>query len=464
MSGKARRSSPGRSRAPLPPVTEGPIDVESLDHEGRGVAHADGKVIFVEGGLTGERVTYASRRKKPSYEIAEVVDVQRESPLRAAPRCPHFGDCGGCSMQHLDARAQVAVKQRVLEDNLRHIGKLRPRRMLPPVQGPAWGYRYRARFSVRLVEKKGGVLVGFHERRSSYVADMRECHVVPRHVSALLVPLRGLIASLSIATRCPQIELAIGERSDGAGLVTLLVLRHLEPLSSDDQRKLADFARANDVVFWLQPKGPDTIHPLTGQDDFELSYALPEFDLRFFFRATDFTQVNAGINRVLVGRAIRLLDPQPGERVADFFCGLGNFTLPIARLAREVVGIEGSRTLVERATSNAARHGLDDRATFRVANLFEVSIDDLRALGRFDRWLVDPPRDGAVELVKALAELGDLAPARIVYVSCNPSTLARDAAILIHEAGYVLDLAGVVNMFPQTSHVESIAVFDRLPK
>ncbi len=459
MSAKGAR----RERPPRPdvPAVDGIAEVESLDHEGRGVAHVDGKVVFVEGGLMGERVAYSSRRRKPSFEIAEVVEVLRESAMRVDPRCPHFGHCGGCSMQHLDATAQVAVKQRVLEDNFRHIGKLRPEVMLPPIHGPAWKYRYRARLSVRLVEKKGGVLVGFHEKRSSYVADMRECHVLPAHVSDLLVPLRALVGSLSIARRLPQIELAIGERDDGRGLVTVLVLRHLEPLTQADEVALSRFAAEHPVSLWLQPKGPDSIHALAGQEAFELSYALPEFDVRFRFRATDFTQVNAGINRVLVSRAVRLLALEPDDRVADLFCGLGNFTLPIARRAREVVGLEGSRELVERARYNAGRHGLDDRVRFDVANLFEVDADGLAALGRFDKFLIDPPRDGAVAIAKALAAIRDAGPRRIVYVSCNPSTLARDAAVLVHEGGYRLDAAGIVNMFPQTSHVESIAVFTR---
>lgn len=442
-------------------MTEAIVTIESLDQEGRGVGRADGKVIFVEGGLAGERIRYASRRRKPSYEIAEVVEVLRESPARVTPRCPHFGACGGCSMQHLDTKTQVAVKQRVLEDSLWHVGRLRAQTILAPIRGPAWGYRFRARLSVRYVEKKGGVLVGFHEKRSSFVADMRECHVLPAHVSALLMPLRGLVASLSIARRLPQIELAIGESPSGAS-ETVLVLRILEPLARDDEAKLATFAREHRVVFWLQPKGPDTIRPLDAASPSELHYALPESDVRLAFRPTDFTQVNPAINRVLVGRALRLLGVQSEDRVADLFCGLGNFSLPIARLAREVVGIEGSAALIERAASNARAHGLDAKTTFVAADLFEVDAAYFDRLGSFDKMLIDPPREGAVAVVKALSEAGARAPGRIVYVSCNPATLARDAAVLVHEGGYLLSDAGIVNMFPQTSHVESIAVFVRL--
>jgi 23S rRNA (uracil1939-C5)-methyltransferase len=442
--------------APDAPV----LTVESLDHEGRGVGHADGKVIFIDGALAGERVSYASRRKKASYEIADVGRIITASAARVVPRCPHFGTCGGCAMQHLDATSQVAVKQRILEDNLWHIGRIRPQRVLPPIHGPSWGYRHRARLSVRLVEKKGGVLVGFHERRSSYVADMRVCHVVPPHVSALLVPLRELVGSLSIARRLPQIELALGEGATPRDLHTVLVLRILEPLSTEDEQRIDAFAARYDVAIWLQSKGPDTVVPMRADTPRELHYDLPEFGVRIDFLPTDFTQVNAQINRVLVGRALRLLDAQPGDRVADLFCGLGNFSLPIATRAREVVGVEGSAAMTRRAAQNAARNGLADKASFQVANLFEVGDADLERLGRFDRMLVDPPREGAIAVVKALTARSD-APRRIVYVSCNPSTLARDAAVLTHEGDYVLTQAGIVNMFPQTAHVESIAVFDR---
>ena len=437
------------------------LTIESLDQEGRGIGHANGKVVFVDGALAGEHVSYASRRSKPSYEVADVGRILRASAERVVPRCPHFGYCGGCSMQHLDATAQVAVKQRILEDNLWHIGKVRAERMLSPIHGPAWGYRQRARFSVRLVEKKGGVLVGFHEKRSSFVAEMGECHVVPKQVSDLLMPLRELVASLSIARRLPQIELAIGEGEVPRSRVIVLVLRFLEPLHDPDARLLREFAALHGVVFWLQPKGPDTIVPFDPASPAELSYALPEFGVRIHFMPTDFTQVNADINRVLVGRALRLLDVQPTDRVADLFCGLGNFSLPIACKAREVVGIEGSAAMTGRAAVNAERNGLSDSTSFIATNLFDADAAYFERLGPFDRMLIDPPREGAVAVAKALTAIGNSAPRRIVYVSCNPSTLARDAAVLTHEGDYVLRQAGIVNMFPQTSHVESIGVFER---
>jgi 23S rRNA (uracil1939-C5)-methyltransferase len=429
--------------------------IESVDHEARGVAHHEGKAIFVDGALPGERVLASSYRKKARFENAHITAILKPSSSRVTPRCPHFGVCGGCSMQHADLPTQVAIKQRVLEDNLRHIGRVTPEVILRPIQGPAWEYRYRARFSVRDVPKKGGVLVGFRERSSSYVADMRECHVVPKRISDLLVPLRELVAGLSLHDQLPQIELAIGTKVD------VLVLRILAPLTPEDEEKIKAFAARHPVQFWTQTKGPDTVLPFWPLDMPGLTYELPEFGVSMPFTPTDFTQVNHQINATLVGRALRLLDPQPNERIGDFFCGLGNFTLPIATRAREVVGVEGSASLVARAHANAAHNGLAAKASFQVANLFEATPESIAALGHFDKVLIDPPRDGAMELVKALGSQGEAAPSRIVYVSCSPSTLARDAEALVNLYGYALKAAGVVNMFPHTSHVESIAVFER---
>lgn len=430
--------------------------IESLDLDANGVSRGDGKVTFVRGALPGERVTAQIVRRKPRFDVAEVVSIERESSLRAIPRCPHFGTCGGCSMQHVEPRAQVSIKQRALEDALWHVGRVRPESMLPPIVGPAFGYRFRARLSVRHVPKKGGVLVGFHERGSSYVADMRECHVVSPQVSALLMPLRELVAGLSIRDRMPQVEVAQGET------VLALVFRILEPLTEADEAALRAFGERHRVELWLQPKGPDSIvlFSTSGGEGSSLHYGLPEFGVTMPFRPTDFTQVNHTINASLVGRAIRLLDPRPTDRVADLFCGLGNFTLPLATRCAAVVGIEGSAPLVKRAEENAAANGLADRCSFRTANLFELGIADWRGLGRFDRVLVDPPREGALAVAQALAAPEAPRPARLVYVSCNPATLARDAAVLVHEGGWTLRQAGAINMFPHTSHVESMAVFE----
>ena len=438
------------------------LNVESLDLEGQGVAHrADGKVVFIEGALPGERVQVNVGRRKNQWEQGQVTAIAQESAQRVTPGCPHFGlhreACGGCKMQHLHPTAQVAVKQRVLEDNLWHLGKVKPERILRPIEGPAWAYRYRARLSVRYVAGKDVVLVGFHERKSRYVADMHSCAVLPPTVSALLPALRALVAAMAERDRLPQIELAMGDA------VVALVLRHLAPLPERDLALLRAFAAAHGVQWWLQPKGPDTVHRLD-EGGPELAYALPEFGVHMPFKPTDFTQVNPHINRVLVQRAISRLDPQPGERVIDWFCGLGNFTLPIARRHAQVLGIEGSQALVERARNNARINAAE--AEFEVRNLLELVPEDLVALGQVDRWLVDPPREGAFALSKAAADLVQagaswVPPRRIVYVSCNPATLARDAGLLVHLAGYRCTQAGVVNMFPHTAHVESMAVFER---
>ncbi|MEO7887832.1 MAG: 23S rRNA (uracil(1939)-C(5))-methyltransferase RlmD [Polaromonas sp.] len=484
---------------PLAAAVEYPpdvLEVESLDIEAQGIAHrADGKVVFIEGALPFERVTANVYRKKSSFEKAMVMAVHRESSQRVRPACPHFGmhtgACGGCKMQHLHVGAQVAVKQRVLEDNLWHIGKVKADNLLRPIEGPAWEYRYRARLSVRYVRKKGAVLVGFHERKSGYVADMTECHVVPRHVSDLLVPLRELIGSMDAKETVPQIELACGDE------VTAMVLRHMEPLSPGDLARLRAFAaQYPGLQWWLQPGGLDTVKlldPSTGSGQaLELSYALPEFDVLMPFKPTDFTQVNPHINQVLVSRALRMLAVQPDERVIDWFCGLGNFTLPLATRAREVLGIEGSEVLVARSRENFERNRPASgvrralaATEFVARNLFEMTPAMLVKDGRADKWLVDPPREGAFELFKSLAALhqqivsgvpcddgdqqqslalnGWSPPQRIVYVSCNPATLARDAGVLVDSGAYRCTAAGVVNMFPHTAHVESIAVFDLAP-
>jgi len=427
--------------------------IESIDHEGRGVAHLDGKVTFIDGGVTGERVLFTRRRSRGNFDLGSVTQVLKASSQRVTPRCQYFGTCGGCAMQHVDPAAQVAAKQRVLEDNLARIGKVTPGQLLPPVLGPAWGYRNRARLSVHYVEKKGGVLVGFHERRSSFVADTLGCEVLPPAVSRLIPELRALFTSLSVRDRLPQLELAVGES------VTVFVLRNLVPIPGEDAARLREFADRHAIQWWLQPKGPETAYPFHPLDAPALDYTLPEFGLRLAYRPTEFTQVNAGVNRVLVGRAVRLLDPHPGERVGDLFCGIGNFSLALASRGADVIGMEGSPSLVERAAQNARANGLEERASFIAHDLYADAEGALERLGRVDKLLIDPPRDGAMEICKALPDAG--APSRIVYVSCSPSTLARDAGALVNVKGYRLVCAGVVNMFPHTGHVESIALFAR---
>ncbi len=446
-------------------MSDNKVNITALDMEARGIGHlrnedgSNGKVIFVDGALPGEVVSIQSYRKKEHWENAFIMRLHHESSQRVEAQCKYFKVCGGCSMQHLAADAQVAVKQRVLEDNLWHIGKVQAQTILRPIHGPTWGYRYRARLSVRNVIKKGVVLIGFHEKKSRYVADMQTCEILPPHISALLLPLRELIAQLSIINDVPQIELAVGDD------VTALVLRIMKPLCADDKILLKKFADEHKVQWWLQSQGLDSVelyYP-SGGSPMPLYYSLPEFGIKIAFKPTDFTQVNSAINRVMVVRALRLLAVQAHERVADLFCGLGNFTLPLATQAKEVVGIEGSKALTLRAQENAAVNDLLHKVSFHVRNLFEVTGDDLLALGKFDRMLIDPPRDGAMAFCEALIHLSrtcaEFLPKRIVYVSCSPATLARDAGLLV-QAGYVTSYAGVINMFPHTSHVESMAVFN----
>jgi 23S rRNA (uracil1939-C5)-methyltransferase len=423
----------------------------------------EGKTIFIDGALPTEKVTFRSHRIKPSYEVANVVDVLKQSNQRVVPKCPHFGLCGGCKLQHLDFAAQVANKQRLLENDLKHIGKVKPDNMLPPIYGPTWGYRHKARLSVKYVEKKQRVLVGFNEKATRYVADMNSCEVLVPEVSALIAPLQAMIVQLSIRDKLPQIELAVGEADLVYGLpVIVLILRIMGELTPSDETLLKAFADDHAVQIWTQTKGPDTIKPYyplgsSSQALPALKYSLPEFDLTYPFKPNEFTQVNPQINQVMIRRAMQLLAPQANEKIADFFCGIGNFTLPIARSGAQVLGLEGLANLVDRANESAALNAISN-TQFGVADLFKMTPADLTALGRFDKWLIDPPRDGAFELIKSLDASNS--PQRIVYVSCNPATLARDAGVLVNEKGYVLKVAGVINMFPHTSHVESIASFE----
>jgi len=510
--------------------------IESLDLEGRGVSRReDGKVIFIEGALPFETVKAQINIRKPKYEEGVCVQVLKESSQRVKPECDYFGlkrtNCGGCKMQHLHGTAQIAIKQRVLEDNLWHIGRVKPQEIMRAVQGPQWGYRFRARLSVRYVRAREHALVGFHERQSRYIADIHSCKILPPHISDMLLPLRALIGSLQAKENCPQIEVACGDE------VTALVLRHLEPLVPSDIEHLKSFAAEHNVQWWLQPSGTDSIHLMDESVPSRLAYSIDEYGVRMPYRPADFTQVNPHINDVLVSKAIKYLQLKSGESVVDWFCGLGNFTLPLASIASKVLGIEGSEILVQRAGENyeynqKRRMSLLDSegnvifkplspTEFVMRNLFEMTPEVLWADGFYDKWLVDPPREGCLALVKALAQICQLPsvrsdrsastsastsasagggvsevnngsdhtkkvneinktnfdemaqdfnsqspvftwrpPKRIVYVSCNPATLARDAQILVQDAGYVCTSAGVVNMFPQTAHVESIAVFD----
>jgi 23S rRNA (uracil1939-C5)-methyltransferase len=439
--------------------------VESLDLQGRGVVRNAGKVTFIEGALPGETIRWEPVRSGRNFDLGQLLQVQRESSLRVRPRCPHFGlqrgACGGCSMQHLEARAQIAVKQRVLEDALWHIGRLKPQQIARPIAGIEWGYRHRARLSVRFVARRGEVLVGFHERASSFVADIRQCDVLAGSVGSLLPPLRALIGSMHMRQRLPQIEVAVTDTGGEARVV--LVFRILEPLSDSDREALVRFGAAHRVSIWVQSAGPASAQPLIDGDERELTLHLPEFGLRLPFGPTDFTQVNHSVNEVLVRRALTLLRPQPTQRALDLFCGLGNFALPLATRMHRVIGIDVNSAQLARAARAAQTNGLQGAVDFVAQDLFGWSRFDWEALiqryGTIERVLIDPPREGALAVARALAS-SPVRPQRLVYVSCNPATLARDCAVLVHEGGWHLSCAGIVNMFPHTSHVESITLLE----
>ncbi|MFZ5536112.1 MAG: 23S rRNA (uracil(1939)-C(5))-methyltransferase RlmD [Pseudomonadota bacterium] len=423
--------------------------ITGFSHEGRGVAQHEGKVVFIDGALMGERVKARLTRTHRRFDEAEVIEVIELSPERVEPRCVHFGVCGGCTLQHMRDTAQIHAKQGVLIDNLRQLGKVEPEQILAPLTGPLWGYRRRARLGVKWVAKKGKVLVGFRERGTPYLAELTRCEVLDPSVGERLEELAGLIAGMEAKERIPQIEVAVGDD------VTALVFRHMDPLSVQDRARLIDYAKATGLHLFLQPAGPDSVHRLWPEEG-ELYYSLPGHEVRIDFLPVDFTQVNGLLNRKMVDLALELLDPKADERVLDLFAGLGNFTLPIARRAAEVVGVEGDEAMVRRGEESARRNGIANTRHF-VGNLFEPDPALPWMKEHYDKILLDPPRAGAMEIMPHLARIK---PKRIVYVSCNPATLARDAGILVNEHGYRLKAAGVMDMFPHTAHVESIAVFE----
>lgn len=426
------------------------VTIKDLSHDGRGVARIGDKTVFVEGALPGEEVDFLYVEQRSKYDVGVVQTVYTASLDRVEPRCPHYGYCGGCGLQHMAPEAQIRAKQGILEENFRRIGKVTPKEILPPLTGAHWGYRRKARLGVRDVVKKGRVLVGFREKRKPYLADMERCEVLHPSVGERLLELSDIIGSLDARAQIAQIEVAVDDSQ------TALVFRNLEPLNDADKARLTGYAQAQELCIYLQPGGPDSVEPLW-PEQIELSYAIPEFDVSFAFLPTDFTQVNADINRAMVPRAIEMLEIQEHERVLDLFCGIGNFTLPLARRAAEVVGVEGDSQLVARARDNAKRNNLFN-VSFHTADLSK----ELEAMPwwkqGFDKVLLDPSRDGAMEAIPYIARLG---VKRIVYVSCNPSTLARDAGLLVNEYGYTLEKAGVMDMFPHTAHVESIALFTK---
>jgi 23S rRNA (uracil1939-C5)-methyltransferase len=438
-----------RSRKNQPP-REFEVEVTDLLHDGRGVGRVEGKAVFVSGALPGELVRVKQTGRNRNFDEGEAIAVLRASPERIAPRCRHFGVCAGCVLQHLGQAQQIAAKQRVLQENFVRIGHVGPARVIEPLVDEAWGYRRKGRFSVRYVEKKGRVLLGFRELDPRKVADLSECHTILPELGTRIPELVALLEGLEGKRTIPQIEFIAG------GGPVALVFRHLEPLSAADLDALTAFAQASGFAVFLQPGGVDSVRPLW-PEQLDLSFAIPAFDLELAFRPLDFIQVNAGLNQKMIARAIELLDPQPQDRVLDLFCGLGNFTLPIARRAGRVVGVEGDAGLVARARENAVRNGLAN-VEFHAADLAKDLSGEPWMRAGFDKLLIDPPRAGAAEV---LAQLPLEGIRRIVYVSCHPGSLARDAGFLVRERGYRLLAAGAMDMFPQTAHVESIALFEK---
>ena len=434
-------------------LSRDPIEVviDSLSHEGRGIANQDGKVVFVDGALPGERVTFQLTNRRKTFDEGKLVEVLEASPDRIEAKCAHYGLCGGCSLQHLSSEDQIKHKQSVLLEQFEHIGGVQPEEVLPPLTSPIWGYRRKARLGAKHVPKKGGALVGFREKASPYIADISQCEILDPTVGLRLMDLRELIDSISIKDRLPQIEVAVGDQDQG------LVFRHLEPFTEDDLSILKAFGEKHQFVIYLQPKGPDTVHQIYPETDVDLFYQAGEDEPVLHFLPTDFTQVNASINKDMIARVLGFMHLGEDDRVLDLFCGLGNFSLPMAKRAAYVLGVEGEAGLVKRAQENAQRNQLDN-AEFVCADLTEDEQVQTIEAGKFNKVLLDPARSGAQEIIEKMSFLG---VDQVIYVSCNPATLARDAGILVKEKGFKMIKAGVMDMFPHTTHVESIAVFER---
>ncbi|MEE8342573.1 MAG: 23S rRNA (uracil(1939)-C(5))-methyltransferase RlmD [Gammaproteobacteria bacterium] len=440
------------SRRKSKPLNQAPVRarIESLSHDGRGVAHIDGKTVFIDGALPDEEVTFRYLSKHRKFDQGQVVEVVTPSADRVEPRCPHFGLCGGCSLQHMEPGAQILAKQKILLENLQRIGGVEPDRILEPLTGPHWGYRNRARLGARYVIKKARVLVGFRERHKSFIADLTRCEVLHPSVGLRITELAELIQKLSIRAHIPQIEVAVGQGT------TALVLRHLEPLDDDDVARLAEFGRSRDLHIYLQPGGVETVTALWPEDS-QLNYQLPRYDIEINFRPTDFVQINPDINIALVDRVVECLNPGPDDRVLDLFCGLGNLSLPLARNAGQVVGVERDVGLLQRAGENAQRNGIEN-AQFHSADLTQDISGSPWAKSAYNKILLDPPRCGAKELMHRIPKWEGR---QVVYVSCHPGSLARDACALVNDYGYRLVSAGVMDMFPHNTHVESISVFEK---
>lgn len=444
-----KRSDP---QSELPSGEEHPVaTVTAFSHDGRGVARFEGKAVFIDGALPGETVRFRYIQRRKRYDNGGLVEILEPSPNRVTPPCPHFGNCGGCDLQHLRPELQLQAKQRILAEQLERLGKVKPESWLAPIAGPALGYRRRARLGVRLVSSEGGVVIGFRQKNKSFLANLETCLVLEPMVSALLPALHALIAGLSCPDRIPQIEVAVGANA------AALVFRHLVPLTEDDREKLGAFGKNHDIRIYLQPARPDSIAPLWPANPEPLFYRIPAFDVEIRFEPADFIQINSSVNDATVEQAVKLLEPAPDDKVLDLFCGLGNFTLPLARRAGRVLGVEGEAALVNRARANARLNHIMN-VEFVSADLYRENTGAAWNIFQANKLLLDPPRGGAIEAIKSLVEP---LPSRIVYVSCYPATLARDSEYLVQALGYRFAAAGVMDMFPQTSHVESMAVFTR---
>ena len=430
--------------------------IESVTHDGKGIAALDGKKVFVAGALPGETVRFQRRKRHRNFDDAELLEVIEASAARIDARCAAYGACGGCSLQHTSGAEQRAIKQQALVDNLQRTGEVEPGRWLAPIFNDAddgsWHYRRRARLAVKDVAGKGRVLVGFRERHAPYLTDMHRCEVLAKPVDGLIDPLSDMIGKLSIRKRLPQIEVAVADNA------TALLFRVLDPPTDDDLAELTNFAVAHEVRVLLQPGGLDTVAPLYPQPPLDpLHYYLPDFDVVINFEASDFVQINGAVNQRMVSEAISLLQIGTEDRVLDLYCGIGNFSLPIARNAKQVLGVEGEKQQVRRATDNAVQNNIDN-CEFRCADLGKVDGSESWLRSGWDRVLLDPARNGAADVIKLMNRIG---AGRIVYVSCHPATLARDAKTLVQDQGYLLEAAGIIDMFPHTGHVESIAVFQK---
>ena len=427
--------------------------ISSISHEGKGISYEDDKTIFIDNALLDEEVEYKIIKKKKNLAFAKSLKILKPSSQRIEAKCDVYGICGGCSMQHFDEGVQLAYKQRAFEETLKHVGNVLPETILSPISGPLWHYRHKARLRVKYVLKKQKVLIGFNEKLSHFLTNMDSCPVLPKKLSDLIKPLQDLFLKLSIREQIPQIEYASNQ------IRHILVLRILQSLTKEDEIILKDFQDLNEIEFWIQTKGYDTVKPLFENTKDYVTYKNKEFNLEFLFNPTGFTQINPFINEILIRRVTALLEPKKSDLIFDFFSGIGNFTLPIATSGASVLAVEGDKMLVDSGNNNAIKNNLSNNVRFKEADLFNIEKKELLLLGQADKWLIDPPRLGALNLINLLDD--QIKPKLIIYISCNPATLARDSDILVNKKNYSFKKGGIVNMFPHTSHVESIAVFER---